>query len=91
MHVRYFAYNEQALRCSQRGAHIKILGDMVVPCYSKGRGGGDAVRDVVGMSDVKVLKKSVDYIGTVRTAPQFSLATPHGGCGLDRDRLAENK
>jgi hypothetical protein len=35
---------------------MKILGAMVVPCYSEGGGGGDAVRDVVGMSDVKVQK-----------------------------------
>ena len=53
MYVSYFAYNELALRCSQGGTHIKILGAMVVPCYSEGRGGGDAVRNVVRMSDVK--------------------------------------
>ena len=54
MYVSYFAYSEQALRCSQGRAHIRILGAMVVPCYNERRGGGDAVRDVVGMSDVKV-------------------------------------
>jgi hypothetical protein len=57
VYVSYFAYNEQALRCSQGGAHIKILGAMVVPCYSEGRGGYDSVRDVVGLSDVKVREK----------------------------------